>query len=53
MLIGPDYVRLQGKTESSAQTAKVTRLTHSHLVPRSALGDAAFAHAVGATTIET
>jgi hypothetical protein len=26
MLTGPGYVRLQGKTGSSAQTAKVTRL---------------------------
>ena len=29
MLIGPDYVRLPGKTGSSAQTVKVTRLTRT------------------------
>jgi hypothetical protein len=29
MLAGRDQVRLQGKTGGSAETAKVTRLTHS------------------------
>ena len=34
MLKDPDYVRLQGKTGSSAQTANVTRLTPKRRLTR-------------------